>query len=202
MVMLHLYEFKNKRTMKNIVIISGHTDLKESFANKTILEEMTRLLPQADYAYLDSLYPDFQIDVPTEQERLLKADIIVFQFPLFWYSAPSLLNRWIEQTFVHGFSHGSTGDKLRGKKLLLSFTSGAPEEMYQYGGLQNYPIDDFMPSFKQMCNLCGLEWCGYIYTGGLSYAMRHDPEKLENMRIKSLEHAQRLNARLNEIIEL
>lgn len=116
--------------MKKILIVSGHPDLNDSFANKTILEETKELLPEAEFACLDKLYPDFRIDVQAEQERLLRADIIVLQYPLFWYSAPSLLHRWMEQTFTHGFSHGRTGDKLRSKQLVLSFTSGAPEEMY------------------------------------------------------------------------
>ena len=154
--------------MKNILIISGHTDLDNSVANKTILEEMNRLLPEAEYVYLDKLYPDYNINKDVEQARLLRADIIVFQFPMFWYSIPSLLHRWIEQTFTHGFSHGSSGGKLKGKKLLFSFTTGAPAEMYSYGGLQNYPIEAFMPPYIQTCNLCGLEWCDYVYTGGVS----------------------------------
>ena len=90
--------------MKKILIVSGHPDLNDSFANKTILEETKHLLPKAEFAYLDKLYPDFHIDVKAEQERLLRADIIVLQYPLFWYSAPSLLHRWVEQTFTHGFS--------------------------------------------------------------------------------------------------
>ena len=59
------------------------------------------------------------------------ADVIVLQFPVFWYSMPSLLARWMEQTFEHGFSHGAKGKALVGKKLLLSFTVGAPEDMYR-----------------------------------------------------------------------
>ncbi len=151
--------------MKKILIVSGHPDLNDSFANKTILEETKKLLPEAEFVYLDKLYPDFCINVQAEQECLLRADIIVLQYPLFWYSAPSLLHRWMEQTFTHGFSHGRTGDKLRGKQLVLSFTSGAPEEMYRYDGPQHYPIDDFLPAYKQMANLCGMEWCGYVYSG-------------------------------------
>ena len=34
--------------MKNVVIISGHPDLKISVANKTILEEISAKCPQAD----------------------------------------------------------------------------------------------------------------------------------------------------------
>ena len=152
--------------MKKILIVSGHPDLNDSFANKTLLEETRNLLPEAEFVYLDKLYPDFRIDVQAEQERLLRADIIVLQYPLFWYSAPSLLHRWMEQTFTHGFSHGRTGDKLHGKQLVLSFTSGEPEEMYRYDGPQHYPIDDFLPAYKQIANLCGMEWCGYVYSGG------------------------------------
>lgn len=149
--------------MKNILIISGHIDLNDSVANKTILEELAKKMPEAEYVYLDKIYPDFNIDVKTEQERLVKADIIVLQFPIFWYAMPSLMSRWIEQTFQHGFSHGSTGDKLKAKKLIASFTSGAPEFMYSYEGVQHYPIEDFLPPIKATCNLCGMEFSGFVY---------------------------------------
>lgn len=107
--------------MQNILVVSGHTDLNNSVANKAILERLENKLPQAEFVYLDKLYSDFQIDVEAEQEKLLNADIIVLQFPIFWYAMPSLLSRWLEETFQHGFSHGSTGDKLKGKKLIASF---------------------------------------------------------------------------------
>lgn len=182
--------------MKKVLIVSGHPDLNDSFANRTILEEMGRLMPEAEIVRLDALYPDFRIDTAAEQQRLVRADVVVFQFPLFWYSMPSLLHRWVEQTFTHGFSHGSTGDKLMGKQLVLSFTSGAPEEMYRHGGPQTYEIDEFLPPFKQMANLCRMEWAGYVYSGGLSYASRHDAQELERMRLKALEHARRLADKL------
>ena len=107
--------------MKNVLIISGHTDLAASVANKTILETLNERLPEAEIVKLDELYPDFKIDVEAEQQKLLRADIIVLQFPLFWYSAPSILERWMEETFRHGFSHGSTGDKLKGKETRSFF---------------------------------------------------------------------------------
>ena len=86
--------------MKNVLIISGHTNLAASVANKTILETLNERLPEAEIVKLDELYPDFKIDVEAEQQKLLRADIIVLQFPLFWYSAPSILERWMEETFV------------------------------------------------------------------------------------------------------
>lgn len=178
--------------MKKVLVISGHTDLNNSVANKTILERLEKQLPEAEYVYLDKLYSDFQIDVETEQKRLLNADIIVLQFPVFWYAMPSLLSRWIEEVFQHGFSHGTTGNKLKDKKLVASFTTGAPEFMYSYEGAQKYPIEDFLPPVKAMCNLCQMNFAGYVYTGGVSYQSREDSAKLTEIKEKSAAHADRV----------
>ena len=178
--------------MKHVLVISGHTNLKESVANKTILETLEKKLPDAEIVKLDELYPDYQIDVKAEQEKLLRADIIVLQFPVFWYSAPSILERWMEETFKHGFSHGSTGDKLKGKKLVLSFTTGAPEAMYSRNGAMGYDIDDFLPCFKATCRLTQMDYAGYVFTGGVSYGNRTTPELIEQQKKVSVEHADRL----------
>ena len=162
--------------MKKVLVISGHTDLATSVANKTILDTIGQYLPETEIVKLDTLYPDFKIDVDAEQQRLLKADIIVLQFPIFWYSAPSILERWMEETFRHGFSHGSTGNKLKGKKMILSFTTG----------------EEFLPCYKATCNLCQMEFAGYIYTGGVSYGTRTTPELIEQQKVKSVEHAKKL----------
>ena len=179
-----------------ILVVSGHTDLRNnSFANKIILERLLQIMPEAEYLYLDSEYPDFTFSpesIQREQDRLRAADVIIFQFPFFWYGVPSLMHKYMEDVFVHGFSHGSKGKALVGKKFLASFTSGAPEELYQAGGVQGYPIDEFIIPLKQFAAACNMEWKGYIYSGGLSYASRHDDEKLRLMKEKALAHAQRV----------
>ncbi|MBQ3398487.1 MAG: NAD(P)H-dependent oxidoreductase [Synergistaceae bacterium] len=186
--------------MSKILVVSGHTDLKEnSFANKIILSRLEEIMPEAEYVYLDSEYPDWKFDVEREQNRLRNADVIVMQFPFFWYGVPSLMHKWMEEVFVHGFSHGSKGKALVGKKLVVSFTSGAPEEMYQAGGIQGYPVDDFLIPLKQFAAACGMVWAGYVYSGGLSYASRHDDEKLRQMKEKALLHAERVAEKVKSL---
>ena len=178
--------------MTKILVVSGHTDLQgNSFANKIILSRLEEIMP-AEYVYLDSEYPSWKFDIQREQDRLRNADVIVLQFPFFWYGVPSLMHKWMEEVFVHGFSHGSKGKALTGKKLVVSFTSGAPEEMYTAGGVQGYPVDDFLIPLKQFAKACGMTWAGYVYSGGLSYASRHDEQELQRMREKALLHAQRV----------
>lgn len=178
--------------MKNILIVSGHPDLAHSLANKTILDETASLFPAAEIALLDSLYPTFEIDVEKEQERLTRADIVVFQFPIMWYSSPSLLHRYVEKVFTYGFAYGAGGDQVKGKSLVLSFTSGSPAEAYSYDGAQHYPIDAFMPPFIGIASLCGMKWENYIYTGGMNTAGADTQAKADDIRHRAVEHARRL----------
>lgn len=77
--------------MKNILVVSGHPNPSASLANKTILESLRTAFPQAQFRELASLVKDGHFDPVPEQEALLKADVIVLQFPFNWYSVPGLL---------------------------------------------------------------------------------------------------------------
>lgn len=185
--------------MKNILVVSGHTDLKHSVANKTILAELAKKVPNIEIDELDSLYPDFKIDVAAEQQKLVKADIIVLQYPMFWFSFPSILERWMEESFTHGFSHGTTGDKLKGKKLVLSFTMGAPVDLYHKDGAMGFELEDFLPCVKATCAMTGMKYCGYVCTGGVSYQMRSDEALVAQMKQKAADHADRLITLLEKL---
>lgn len=77
-------------------------------------------------------------DIVAEQRKLEWADLIVLQFPLWWYSVPAILKGWIDRVFVKGFAYGivdpeNPGRTLRygdgplaGKKALTILTSGSP----------------------------------------------------------------------------
>ena len=63
--------------MSNVLVVSGHPRTgDDSVANKTILEELTSLLPGAEIDHLDELYPDYLFDVEAEQNKLAAADVI------------------------------------------------------------------------------------------------------------------------------
>ena len=176
--------------MSKVLIVSGHPRLgDDSVANKTILEELASLLPEAMIDHLDELYPDYAFDVEAEQAKLAAADVIMLQYPLWWYGWPSLLQKWVEDVFVRGFSHGSTGTALRGKKLVVSLTTGAAESYYnaQPGG-----IEHFLAAVKATSALTGLEYAGILPLYGVSYANRTDEAARADMIKRSREHAARL----------
>jgi putative NADPH-quinone reductase len=158
--------------MKNVLVVSGHPRLDDdSVANRAIVEELAKL-DEYTVDRLDALYPDFNFDVEAEQAKLVAADVIVLQYPVFWYGMPALMQKWMEDVFTHGFSHGSSGKALVGKKLVVSMTVGAPEEAY--GKDAAVRIEDLLLPAKGACALTGMEFAGYEYVCGVSYASRVD----------------------------
>lgn len=74
-------------------------------------------------------------DVRREQERLRAADLLVLQFPLWWYSMPAMMKGWVDRVFESGFAfdvpNPQTGQMrkygdggLVGKRALAVMTAG------------------------------------------------------------------------------
>lgn len=94
-------------------------------------------------------------DVAAEQEKLLWADTVIFQFPLWWYTMPAILKGWVDRVFTHRFAYGvgvhdetRYGERfgegtLRGRRAILSVTVGGPESHYTDRGI-NGPIEDLL----------------------------------------------------------
>ena len=179
--------------MKNVLIISGHPDLKISTANRTILEALAKALPAAEIRKLDELYPDYQFDVAAEQAALAKAEVIVFQFPFHWYSAPGLLKLYIDKVFLHGWAYGMQGTALAGKKLILSATAGAPENLYRKDASFRHEPPEFGYYLEQFAQLCKMNCAPMIYTCGMAYIEGVSPSSVKTAVIaKAKAQAQRV----------
>lgn len=186
--------------MKNVLIVSGHPDLAhDSAATKVILAALEEHIPDAVIDRLSDLYPDYKIDVPAEQAKLEAADIVVLQFPVFWYAMPSLLQKWMEDTFRHGWSHGTTGNALQGKKVVVSCTTGAPIELYAKDAPMGHTVEELFNNVESMAKMTGMEFAGMVYTGGVSYQMRETEEGMEQIKEKTRDHADRLVALLKTL---
>jgi NAD(P)H dehydrogenase (quinone) len=94
-------------------------------------------------------------DVNREIEKLLWADVLILQFPLWWFSMPAILKGWVDRVFAYGFAYGvgehsdtRWGDRygegiLAGKRAMLVVTAGGWEEHYSARGV-NGPIEDLL----------------------------------------------------------
>ena len=143
--------------MANLIVYYAHPGHKHSHVNRY----MARAAAAVDgitFVDLYRDYPRFDIDVDVEQQRLLDHDVILFQFPLFWYSTPSILKEWQDLVLEHGFAYGKDGDKLKGKRMMAAVTTAGPEDAYSAGGYQHYPLRDFLRPLEQTARLCSMQF--------------------------------------------
>jgi NAD(P)H dehydrogenase (quinone) len=94
-------------------------------------------------------------DIAGEQEKLLWADALILQFPLWWFTMPAILKGWVDRVYAYGFAYG-VGEhsdsrwgerygegKTKGKRAMLMVTTGGWESHYAPRGI-NGPIDDLL----------------------------------------------------------
>ena len=105
---------------------------------------------------LAELYPDFMIDVKKEQQVLEKADRVVLQFPIQWYSSPALLKQWEDQVLTYGWAYGNKGTALHGKELLIAVTVGA--DNYGHDDFVGYTIDELLRPLQATSHLIGMRY--------------------------------------------
>ncbi|WP_415769029.1 NAD(P)H-dependent oxidoreductase [Pseudomonas sp. LB3P38] len=78
-------------------------------------------------------------DVVREQQKVAEADLVLFHFPVWWFSMPSILKGWCDRVFSRGFAYAA-GRKydsglFKGKKAMLCLTTGTASTLYEPNGI-------------------------------------------------------------------
>ena len=175
--------------MSKVLLILNHPNYKESFANKTIIEKLKQLIPDIEIDHIDSLYPDEKIDIKAEQEKLLRNDTIIFQFPMYWHLRPHFLSRWLEDVYQYGFAYGTNGFKLKGKRIIVSMTLGNTEKFFQ----GEISLDKLVSPFKATAAYTQQKFLGFVFTDCIQHNLKELPEEKIKEKISQLEkHAEKL----------
>ncbi|KAM4744345.1 NAD(P)H dehydrogenase [quinone] 1 [Anableps anableps] len=100
-------------------------------------------------------------DITAEQRKLEEAELIIFQFPLYWFSVPAILKGWFDRVLTQGFAFSLqniySNGVFKDKKAMLSFTTGAAETMFQPDGINGDMNVTLWPLQNGILNFCGLQ---------------------------------------------
>jgi NAD(P)H dehydrogenase (quinone) len=149
---------KNKEVNMKILIVYAHPN-PQSF-NHAILEAFTSGLSESGHTYevVDLYAARFNPcldggdlaaltagktpeDIRAQQEKLSRAEGIVFIHPVWWAGAPAILKGWVDRVFSMGFAYkfdektGHPVGLLKHKKGLVINTAGAGEEDAEASGM-------------------------------------------------------------------
>ncbi len=140
-----------------VLILFAHPGQRHSQINLE-LSRSVRAVQGVTFADLYAEYPRFKIDIDAEQARLLSHDVLIFQFPIFWYSTPSLLKEWQDLVLEFRFAYGPDGDKLRDKLFLPVVTAGGREEAYRASGANRHSLRVLLLPLEQTATLCRMRY--------------------------------------------
>jgi glutathione-regulated potassium-efflux system ancillary protein KefG len=142
--------------MSKVLILFAHPSQNRSEIN--ILLYNASNIEGVTLVDLYNEYPNYRINIQREQSRLAEHDVIVFMFPLYWYSTPAILKEWQDLVLEYGFAYGHDGKALQGKKFFCATTAGGPENAYQSEGMNHYSINELLQPLEQMASLCNMQY--------------------------------------------
>ena len=140
-----------------ILVVLAHPRASVSVAQRALLAA-ARVVAGVTVHDLYAAYPDFNIDAAREQALLLQHDIIILQHPFYWYSSPAIIKEWQDIVLDFGWAYGPGGDKLHGKYLMQSLTTGGAEGFYHSKGRNRFAVEDLLAPFNQTAYLCGMAY--------------------------------------------
>lgn len=139
--------------MKKILILFAHPAFQKSRVNKFLVQNIKNM-DGITFHDLYETYPEFDIDIKTEQRLLEEHDVIIFHHPFFWYSVPAILKEWMDLVLTHGWAYGSTGTALQGKWFMNVITTGGPEHVYSGQEDNPHSIRRLLAPIEKSARLC------------------------------------------------
>ncbi len=103
----------------------------------------------------------FVADIEAEIQKIEWCDLMIWQFPLWWFGLPAALKGWVDRVFAMGRTYGGgrvydTG-VFKGKRALLSLTTGGPEVTYLADGNNGDIAGILRPIHRGMLEFVGFE---------------------------------------------
>ncbi|CAN9506613.1 unnamed protein product [Ophioblennius macclurei] len=110
------------------------------------------------HAWMDETLSE---DIRVEHQKVKQAELIIFQFPMYWFSVPAIMKGWLDRVLTQGFAFSLEKMYNKGvfkdKKAMLSFTTGATESMFQADGINGDINVSLWPLQNGTLHFCGFQ---------------------------------------------
>mgnify|MGYP000848716299 FL=1 len=115
---------------------------------------------------LYELSEDIAFNVDEWSKIISDASAVIYQFPFYWMSAPSLLKKWQDEVFTHL----SKTPAVAGKPLMIVTTTGSEYDAYRSGGRNRFTTDELLRPYQGSAIHSGMAWQTPIVVYGMGTA--------------------------------
>ena len=157
---------------KNILLLNGHEKfppLAMGKFNKSMFDLAKQIIEKCDKFSLNTTIVEQHYETEKEIEKLLMADFIIYQYPIYWFNVPAALKKYMDQVYTHGYKKIYAGDSTSNKKYgqqgllkgkyMLSVTFNASGSIFNPidGFFANKNTDDVLNSMHKTQQYLGLK---------------------------------------------
>ncbi|MNF61622.1 General stress protein 14 [compost metagenome] len=100
-------------------------------------------------------------DIAAEIAKVQWCDLLILNFPLYWFSEPAILKGWIDRVMISGVFYGGKRiyDRggMRGKRALVTLTLGGREHMFGPEAIHGEIHTLLRPLLQGSLAYCGFE---------------------------------------------
>ncbi|XP_076142917.1 NAD(P)H dehydrogenase [quinone] 1 [Alosa pseudoharengus] len=120
-------------------------------------------------------------DITEEQRKVEEAELIIFQFPLYWFSVPAIMKGWMDRVLSQGFAFSLQNMYDNGifkdKKAVLSITTGAMESMFFSDGISGDINVTLWPLQNGVLHFCGFQ----VLQPQIFWSIAHTPPNIRTV---------------------
>ena len=100
-------------------------------------------------------------EIVAEQEKLKRADLLILQFPIWWFGMPAIMKGWADRVFARGFAYiaGRKYDTgmFRGKTAMVAATTGTSADTYAPDGIDGDILNVLWPVHNGLLRYSGFD---------------------------------------------
>lgn len=100
-------------------------------------------------------------DIVAEQAKLARADLVIFQFPVWWFGMPAIMKGWADRVFARGFAYlpGRKYDTgmFAGKLAMVAATTGTSADTYAPDGIDGDILSVLWPVHNGLLRYTGFD---------------------------------------------
>ncbi|OIJ84990.1 NAD(P)H-dependent oxidoreductase [Streptomyces colonosanans] len=100
-------------------------------------------------------------DIRAEQDKLAGADVLILQFPMWWFTMPAIMKGWVDRVMAKGFAY-KAGRKydtgmFQGKSAMVSVTTGTSAATYAPNGIDGDILNVLWPIHNGILRYTGFD---------------------------------------------
>ncbi|GAF65181.1 putative NADPH-quinone reductase [Bacillus sp. TS-2] len=121
--------------MKNLLLINGHDEYERAQGglNKRLSNEIKKVVSDEFTIMTSDVISGYEVS--EEINKFKSADVVMIQAPIYWFSLPGILKKYIDDVFIPDVFFGKAksfgkGGLFKNKKYMLSITWGAQSSVF------------------------------------------------------------------------